>query len=495
MAVTESADAAHEVRAGRLGMGMLSIYGSGSLVETVINFALGQFLLFYLTIVCGLSGVLAGAVGILALTVDAFIDPLIGSLSDNLGWKFGRRHPFLIGAPIPTGLFLVLLFLIPSHVAGPVLFVCAILLSLAVRIGLSCFQVPYFALGAEMSDDYAERSTIVAARVAFGVIGTLLVTALSYGLFLAGKGATTHAAAYPPMMLCFAAIIVFGGLLSGFGTLGARSRMHAAPPQSGPRLAALAAEVREIFRNRSFRVLFSAILLFFVAQGVATPLTLYANTYFWKISTLQIRDLTFIFTGGLAAGIVLTGFLSRWVEKRTVALTGVFLFLVSELVPAPLRVLGLLPTMASAMLVLTIAVIALGLGTAAALIGYQSMMADAADEHEHLFGARREGLYFAGINFSGKVSTGLGTLIAGVVLDLIGFPHGVAGGGIVGASPAHTVSELGLIYGPGAAIVSFMSVTILFAYRLDRARHAAILQALGRGGVSSPSRPVAPAGR
>jgi len=40
-----------------------------------------------------------------------------------------------------------------------------------------------------------------------------------------------------------------------------------------------------------------------------------------------------------------------------------------------------------------------------------------------------------------------------------------------------------------------MSVTILFAYRLDRARHAAILQALGRGGVSSPSRPVAPAGR
>lgn len=33
---------------------------------------------------------------------------------------------------------------------------------------------------------------------------------------------------------------------------------------------------------------------------------------------------------------------------------------------------------------------------AMAAIAFASMMADAADEHEHLFGARREGLYFAG---------------------------------------------------------------------------------------------------
>ena len=480
MTANASVQAAHTLRSGRLGFGMLTVYGSGALVETVINFALGQFLLFYLTIVCGLPGLLAGVVGLVSLTIDAFIDPLVGSLSDNLGGRFGRRHPFLFGAPIPAGLALVLLFSLPSRFTGVGLFVCATLLSLAVRIGLSCFQVPYFALGAELSDDYTERSTIVAARVAFGVVGTLLVTALSYGIFLSGKGATTHAAAYLPLMLSFAAIVLFGGFLSAVGTLGARGRLHAAPPGSGPRLAALFVEVKEIFRNRSFRVLFSAILLFFVALGVAQPLTLYANTYFWKITTLQIRDLTFIFTAGLAVGIVLTGVAARWLEKRTIALTGVFLFLGSQLVPAPLRVLGLLPTPASVMLVLTIGVIALGLGTSAALIGYQSMMADAADEHELLFGARREGLYFAGINFSAKASNGLGVLIAGIVLDVIGFPHGVAGGGIVGPIPARTVMELGLIYGPGAAIVSLMSVVILFAYRLDRAKHASILEALGR---------------
>ena len=43
-------------RAGRLGFGFLGVYATGALVETTINFTLTNFLLFYLTIVCGLPG-------------------------------------------------------------------------------------------------------------------------------------------------------------------------------------------------------------------------------------------------------------------------------------------------------------------------------------------------------------------------------------------------------------------------------------------------------
>ena len=484
------ADAAHALRAKRLGLGFLGVYGAGATVEVFITFALGQFLLFYLTIVCGLPGALAGLVGLLSLTIDAFIDPIVGSLSDNMRGPLGRRHPFLIGASIPTAIALVLLFSVPNGLHGPGLFLYAVVLSLALRIGLSCYQVPYFALGAELSDNYAERSTIVGFRVAFGVIGTLVATALSYGFFLSAPGATTHKAAYVPLAWSFAGIIASAGLVGAIGTLGARKRLHTAAPVGVASIGRLVGEIREIFRNRSFRVLFSAILLFFVAQGVAGPLTLYANTYFWKISTVQIRDLTFIYTGGLAVGIILTGVLSRWLEKRTIAFIGLSMFVTSQVVPAPLRVLGLVPTTADAMAVLTVAVILLGLGVSSAVIGYQSMMADAADEHEHLFGARREGLYFAGINFSAKASSGLGVLIAGIVLDVIGFPHGVgAAGKALHVAPA-AVRELGLIYGPGAGIVSFISVTILFAYRINRHRHAEILKALGRTGAVLPQGPV-----
>ena len=482
MKADPGAGANHRARAGRLGAPLLSAYGAGAVVDTIVNFALGQFLLFYLTIACGLPGALAGLVGLVALTLDALIDPLVGSLSDNLHGRLGRRHPFLLGAPAPTGLFLILLFAAPTGLTGWGLFAFAALVSLALRISMSCYQVPFFALGAEMSENYVERSTIVAARVAVGVAFTLVITWLSYGLFLAPKGAMLHRQAYLPLMAAYAAIILVGGLASAFGTLPARARLHAPPTAGGPRLTALAAEIREVFSNRSFRVLFSAILLFFVAQGVAGPLTLYANTYFWKLSTAQIALLTYIYVGGLAVGILLTGLTSRFLEKRTVALTGLGLFIASQLIPAPLRAAGLLPTNAEVMAVLTAGVIALGVGGSSALIGYQSMMADAVDEHEHLFGARREGLYFAGINFSAKASSGLGSFIAGVVLDVIRFPHGAAGVGGAGLHPsAEAVLKLGLIYGPGAAVVSAISVSLLFAHRLDRARHGAILEALGRG--------------
>ncbi|HEY2482717.1 MAG TPA: MFS transporter, partial [Caulobacteraceae bacterium] len=442
---------AHTARSGRLGVGFLGVYASGALVETTITFALTNFLLFYLTIVCGLSGTLAGAVGLISLAVDACIDPLIGSLSDNLRTPLGRRHPFLIGASVPAGLALVLIFSIPSGLSGAGLFAYATVLSLALRFALSAFQVPYYALGAELSEDYVERSTIVAFRVGLAVVGTLVATVLSYRLFLAGPGGTTHREAYIPLAWCLGAIIAIAGLTSGFGTLRARGRLHGPPAASEKPLVRFIAEMKEIFRNRSFRVLFSSLLIFFVAQGVAGPLTLYANTYFWKISTVQIGDLTLIYTGGLAAGIVLAGLLARRLEKRTLVLTGLTSFMLAQLVPAPLRIAGLLPTPAAVMALLTVAVIMLGVGASFALIGFQSMMADAADEHEHLFGARREGLYFAGINFSAKTSSGLGVLIAGVVLDVIGFPHGLAA--TAHAVIAHrSIVSLGLIYGPGAGL-------------------------------------------
>ena len=47
----------------------------------------------------------------------------------------------------------------------------------------------------------------------------------------------------------------------------------------------LAAEIVEVFKNPSFRILFFACLILFVALGAAGALTLHANTYFWQLAT------------------------------------------------------------------------------------------------------------------------------------------------------------------------------------------------------------------
>jgi GPH family glycoside/pentoside/hexuronide:cation symporter len=105
------------------------------------------------------------------------------------------------------------------------------------------------------------------------------------------------------------------------------------------------------------------------------------------------------------------------------------------------------------------------------------MMMDAADEHEMLFGSRREGLYFAGLIFSVKAAVVVGLMIAGVGLDLIGFPAGIAN--TPGQMLAPDVERsLGIMAGPGAAILSLTSVLVLMRYQLVKTKLADIQRTL-----------------
>jgi glycoside/pentoside/hexuronide:cation symporter, GPH family len=463
----------HAVRSSKLGLGALGVYGSGALVENITTWVVANLLLFYLTIVCGLSGAEAGAALGATLLVDSLIDPVVGSLSDNSRSRHGRRHPFMLASIIPIVVTFGLLYSAPHGVRGLALFGYALAALLALRVAISFFYVPYMALGAELTDDYAERSTVVAGRVFFTVIGTLAAASLTWGVFLKGNG-RYDAAAYSPLAWTFGAIVAAGALLSTLGTLSARGRLHAAPAGRRFGLSQLLAEVVEVLRNRSFLSLFFPCLILFTALGAAAALTLHANTFFWKLNSGQILLLGLLVPVGIFPGIFAAGLLARGMEKRSTAMLGLVMIGLAQVGPVVLRLSGLIPASA-AMPTLSAAVILGSFGGAIATIAFQSMMADAADEHEHLFGARREGLYFAGITLSAKASSGLGAWIGGVTLDVIGFPHGGAGThALLAHIPPMAIRNLGIAYGPGAAVFTAVSVAVLMTYKLTKADHARI---------------------
>lgn len=466
----------HVARSQRLRLSTLAVYGSGMLVQDSLALGLGTLLLFYLTVVCGLSGSAAGIALGFALVVDSFVDPLVGSISDNSRSRHGRRHPFMLAAAVPIAVGFGLLFSVPLGLTGAGLFVYALAMLMVVRIGLSFFQVPYIALGAELSDDYSERSTIVAARVLFTVVAGVSAAFLAYGVFLKGHDGQLNRAAYSPFAWTCAGLVLAGAALATFGTMSSRHRLHAAPEGQGT--SKLLAEIIEVFNNRSFSILFSACLILFVGLGFAGSLALHANTYFWKLQPKQILLITLVISAGYFVGVFIAMALTRVLEKRWIAMIGIGLIGVAQLVPAALKVAGVIPA-GSEVMTLMMAGICTGIGASCSLIGFQSMMADAADEHEQLFGARREGLYFAGISFSAKASSGIGALIAGLVLDLIQFPHGL---GAQSAMHAHiaagTVLRLGLLQGPGAAAITAVSVLVLLLYRRGRSHHEEVRQIL-----------------
>jgi GPH family glycoside/pentoside/hexuronide:cation symporter len=468
-------------RRSRLGLGLKTIYGSGNLVDGMQSAILGSFLFFYLTAVCGLSGSLAGVSSFLALTIDAVADPLIGSLSDNSGSPWGRRHPFMIAAAVPLVVMLGLLFSIPSHLTGWPLFGYITLMTVGLRIAISLFNVPYVAMGAELSDDYAERSSIVVFRILFAVVATVAASGLGFGVFLKGSGGLINRAAYIPFGWTCGVIMLIGAVFATLGTLGARDRLHQVVRNREPAMRRLALEVVEVFRNPSFRTLFLAATIFFVAQGVGGTVGLHANKYFWKLPTWVIQWLGYATAAGLVVGLPISWVMGRTLEKRTAVMIGLGVISVSQFLPAPLQILGLLPPAPMLYWILIGNTVLAYAMITCSLVAFQSMAADAADEHEHLYGARREGLFFAGLSFAAKAAAGGGTLIAGICLDLVGFPSDVAahGGEHIVIAP-HTLIGLGVIHGPVAAVGTLIAASLLIGYHLDKKAHAQLLEELGR---------------
>jgi GPH family glycoside/pentoside/hexuronide:cation symporter len=462
-----------------LGAGFKLLYGSGSLVDGVSNGALTYFLLFYLTAVCGLSGTLAGAALLVGLLVDAIADPAIGLLTDHTRSRTGRRHPYLLYSTIPVAILFGLLFSIPASITGVALVVYAAACGMALRIGLSLFSLPYLSVGAEVTDDYVARSSIVSWRICFTMLGAFLAIGLGLGIFMSGADGLLDRGAYVPFAWTCAAIMAAGGLLGAHATRRVLTRLHASTPAERASPRRLLGEVGEIFRNRSFVILFVAVVVFWVAQGVVGSLALYLNRYFWNLPTSAVQFILIAATLGPFLGAPLTALLNRVIDKKALTIANLVVFVLCQLWPVIARLAGALEVDAPTLTAILVgnAVVG-GAALVGIAIGAQSMMADAADEHEFLFGVRREGLFFSGLTLAVKAATGLGGFLAGMALDLIHFPTAMAAKGGSLQLPADISRHLGIIGGPLPAVITLLAPVALLAYALSRGKHAAILAAL-----------------
>ena len=150
-------------------------FGIGQAAEGIKNNAFTLFLLFFYVQVHGLSASLAGAALFIALCFDAVSDPIAGYLSDSWRSRWGRRHPFMYASAIPLAIAFYFTFVPPDGLGQWGLFAWLTAFTVLTRLAMTLYHVPHIALGAEMSDDYEERTSIVGYRTAFGIIGSLLI--------------------------------------------------------------------------------------------------------------------------------------------------------------------------------------------------------------------------------------------------------------------------------------------------------------------------------
>jgi Na+/melibiose symporter-like transporter len=97
-------------------------FGVGSIAEGAIYIAFNTWNFLFYNHVLGLSGTLCGLAVTISLLIDAVADPIVGSLSDRLRSRLGRRHPFLYATALPLAVTFYCLYLPPATLSGFSLF-------------------------------------------------------------------------------------------------------------------------------------------------------------------------------------------------------------------------------------------------------------------------------------------------------------------------------------------------------------------------------------
>ena len=265
-----------------------------------------------------LSFGIMGAIFIFARIVDAIQDPIIGVISDRFTKRGKRGRLAFVALMTPLlGAGFYMLFDPPDSIIGDHNMMAFWLLAalLLVHLGYSGVSISYHAHGAELSDDYNERTKVTVGREVFGLLGmTLAVVLPTYLTAQLGENQ-----GYAMLGLVFVPILI---VLSAPTMIWAGPSVH--PPVTHAN--------RNIFitffqplKNRLFRRLLLVFVVNGAALGVAVTVMLFYVEHVLKGGKLQagIILLTYFIAG--AASVPLWLLLSRRLSKAAAWFIGMVL--------------------------------------------------------------------------------------------------------------------------------------------------------------------------
>ena len=164
-----------------------------------------------------LSLEIMGPIFIIASIVDAIQDPVIGLLSDRFTRRGNRGRLLFVGLMTPllaAGFYMI--FDPPDAWFGNQTLMAVWLMAalLLVHLGYSGVSISYHAHGAELTDDYNERTKVTVGREVFGMLGFAVAVVLptvltSRQLFGDIQGYAVLGLLFLPIIIVFSAPTLF----------------------------------------------------------------------------------------------------------------------------------------------------------------------------------------------------------------------------------------------------------------------------------------------
>lgn len=434
-------------------------WGLGGLADNYIMNSVLQLTMPIYNIALGMDPVRLGIALMVPRFFDAITDPLMGNISDNTRSRWGRRRPYIALGAILTAVLLPLLWM-PPRTTETFMFWYFMIVGTLYFLMYTVFIVPYTALGYELTNDYDERTRVLAYRMYVGLLGSLTVPWL-YKLCLSPifDGDVVLGARW--VSVAMGLVIIVTGIIP---VIYCREPKDVQKQKKIKLLDALFAT----FQNKPFLVLLISYIIIICGLFTSATLGLYINIYYVCDGDKNFAATIMGYSGSMTAAMsYLSLFLITWVSVRKGKRHAMILGLILSLVGIASLWFTMTPKYPYLQLASTFIA---GLGMQGCWLMIQSMVADICDEDELKTGLRREGVYGAVTGFALKISLAITALTGGILLKMSGYDAKSAEE--AGAVAVDVALKMKTLFVSIQCVALFLTIIMFCYYPITRARAA-----------------------
>lgn len=460
----------------RLPLWKKLVFGSGDWSIASFGTLRQLFYAIFLTDVVGLDPRLASVAAFLGIVWDAVNDPLIGTISDRLKTRWGRRRPFLLFFAIPFGLAFLALWWVPPF-KNQILLAVTVSLVYMLSDTLQTFvSVPLYALTPEIAPDYDERTSLTGFRMFFNLVASLAAAVAAPSIVDAALASgASQQQGYFIVSAIFGGFAIIPLLLIFFSV---RERTLPVEVYSEPRISFLVS-LRTAWSNIPFRFASALFMLNYITFDLVGLVLPFFITY-WVASgdmlakTLGLSLESAVFAFMLVTSVLVLPFwvwVSRKMNKNKAYIIGMAFWALVQLLIFTIR-----PGQITYILILSVLA---GISVSTAHVLPDALFPDVIEWDELRTGRRQEGIYYGIKNFIRKLTGALAIFIALQILGWVGYQSPPEGATFFTQSP-QTLTAIRILIGPLGAILLFSAIAIAWFYPLTREKHNRIQKLLAR---------------
>ncbi len=471
----------------RIPFGHKVAFGLGMLANQMFPAALGIFMVVLVQDM-GFPTWMWGILFFLPRAYDAVLDPIMGFISDNTRSRWGRRRQYVFIGAVMLGVGFVAMWQLHRADGIPYNFGYFLFWSLVFFTGLTVFSIPYVAMGYEMSDDFHERTSIMAVAQWIGqwawVIAPWFWVIMYDPKWFPNADSAARTLSVWVGVACMLLAMVPAVFLPSRST---KDDTHLIPltlASVGTGFKELLAGFREAFGCVPFRKLCIATFLIFNAFNTVAAFSFFIVVYHLFAGNTAAAGIWPTLFGSIGALVTTFAVIPTvaWMSKKTGKKPA---FMISQ----GISILGyvllwffMVPGKPW-MFIFALPFFSFGIGGLFTLM--MSMTADVCDLDELATGKRREGIFGAIYWWMVKLGFAVAGLLSGAIMAFVAFTPGAP------VQPEGAVDGLRLFYSGVPIFGTLLAMWFMRDYDLDEARarevHAELERRKSRaGGSSSP---------